>query len=686
MEEGIITPEQVETALILQRTNRKRLGKILIELGQVTEKQIAEALAKQFSLPLAEWKNVSVKKELLSLVPRNVAEKKLVFPLELKDQVLLVAMADPLDLGAIDYIAFRNGLRTKVAVSTESSIIDAIEKYYGSSGLLDDILKGIPDYKNVEFVREIPVEDLEESSAESLIKLSEAPPVVKLVTTILVDAVRSGASDVHIEPRENYVQVRYRIDGELRDIYKYPKNLHAPVTSRVKIISHMDITIRMRPQDGRSTLRVEGKDIDLRVSTLPSVTGETIVIRLLNRSTSLLSIDKLGIPEGHFKRLTELIGKPQGMILITGPTGSGKTTSLYAILQQLRSETDNIISIENPVEYRTPGLTQVQVNEATGLTFPAALRSILRQDPDIIMVGEIRDLETAEIALRASITGHLVFSTVHTNDTVSSITRLLDIGIPHYLINAGVTGVLAQRLVRRICPDCKRQVDPPATVLGNDYPPLEACFEGVGCRRCQYTGYRGQVGAFELLTLNSRLRDAVANFGTEDNLWEIARANHTSTLFEDAWEKVNQGITSIDEVIGKIHYKAFEAPKKKRKTRSLLFNLSAEDEAFVRLILEGKGYPVFSASGTDIVEPAIRHNPDVIIVDAKKDEFKCLKKLKLDVRGALTPVFAILDAGEQQRQSKGLKMGVKDYVYRPLTSEKLLYMLQHDLKKSKEQV
>jgi len=681
IEQGVVTREQVRTALVLQRTNGKRLGKILIELSHATEEQIAAALAKQFNLPMVNWETVSIKKDLFSLVPREVAEKKLVFPLELQDNVLLLAMADPLDLGSIDYIAFRNGLRTKVAVSTETGILMAIEGYYGSSGVLDNILKDIPSYENVEFVKENPAGDLEETSPESLIKLSEAPPVVKLVTTVLVDALKCRASDVHIEPRDNYVQVRYRIDGELRDIYKYPKALHAPVTSRVKIISHMDITIRMRPQDGRSTLRVEGKEIDLRISTLPSVTGETIVIRLLDRSTGLLSVSSLGVRERAFSLLTDFISRPQGMILITGPTGSGKTTTLYAILQQLRSETDNIISIENPVEYRIPGITQVQVDTATGLTFPSALRSILRQDPDIIMVGEIRDLETAEIALRAAVTGHLVFSTVHTNDSVSSITRLLDIGIPGYLINAGVTGVLAQRLVRRICPNCKEEAEPPEAVLGLDYPPLKACFKGVGCPACQYTGYKGQIGVFEILELSPDLREAVSSFVTEDILWDVAKANGTTTLFEDAWEKVNHGDTTVQEVIAKIHRKSFRGPANKHKTKLLLFNVAEKDSALIKSVLGAQGYPVLSASGEDLLGPVKKYHPDLIIVDGVQDESGSLKTLRNDVQGALTPVFAITDAADPQTESTGFEMEVKDYLYRPITPQKLAYMLYHDLKK-----
>lgn len=564
LEEGLITSEQLETARILQKTNKKKLGKILIELGNVTEEQIAKAISRQFSLPLVDWNGVTVNKKVLSLVPREVAEKRIVLPLELKEKELLLAMADPLDLGTMDYIAFRNGLRINVAVSTESGILEAIEKQYGSWDLLGNILKDIPDYEDVEFVKQTS-EDANEANAESLIKLSETAPVVKLVTAILVDAVKSRVSDIHIEPRVKYAQVRYRLDGKLRDVLKYPMNIHAPVVSRIKVTSRLDISIRMRPQDGRSALRIEDRDVDLRVSTLPSVDGEKVVIRLLDQSTGLVSIDKLGIPDKTFKRVMELISSPQGMILITGPTGSGKSTTLYAMLKQLRSETENITTIEDPVEYKIGGITQVQINEAAGLTFPVALRSFLRQDPDIIMVGEIRDRETAEIALRAALTGHLVFSTIHTNDTVSTITRLLDIGIPPYLMNAALIGVLAQRLVRKICPNCKTKIDPPEELLKGYYPSLEACFKGVGCHECQYTGYRGRMGVYEFLDMNSKFRESVAKFTTEDSLWEVAKENGTVTMFDHAWDKINNGSTTLDEVIVRVHYKSFKKPGKKRK-------------------------------------------------------------------------------------------------------------------------
>ena len=575
LDQGLVTAEQIKTARILQKTNKKKLGKILIELDYLTEEQLIDALSSQFSFPVVDWKDVCVSPKLTSLVPREVAEKRLIFPLELKQQSLLLAMADPLDLGTIDYITFRNGLNVRVAVSTEEGIRNAIEMHYGSSNLLDNVLQDIPDY-DVEFVKETSPDDLKES-AESLMKLSEAPPVVKLVTTILVDAVRSRASDVHIEPAEKSVRVRYRIDGKLRDILTYPKNIHAAVVSRMKIISRLDISKRMWPQDGRSALRLDDRDVDLRVSTIPSVRGEKVVIRLLDQATGLVNIDKLGMPPKTFERVIRLIGSPQGMILVSGPTGSGKSTTLYSMLQQLRSETENIVTIEDPVEYQLSGITQIQVNEVQGFTFPSALRSILRQDPDIIMVGEIRDRETAEIALRAAVTGHLVLSTIHTNDTVSTVTRLMDIGIPQYLINAALVGVLAQRLVRRICPHCSTQVDPTQQIVDTYYPPLQASFRGSGCERCNHSGYSGRMGVYELLEINPDFRESVAKFTTEDKLWNVARQNGTTTLFDYAWRKVNEGMTTVDEVVSKIHYKSFTGASEKSKGRLLPLHKESDE-------------------------------------------------------------------------------------------------------------
>ena len=549
IESGLITQHQVDHALVLQKNKHKRLGKILVELGYVTELQIAEALSKQLTLPLVDCEQRKIPDEVKTLVPKEIAEKKIIMPLEIQGKNLLLAMADPLDWETVGEIAFMTGLNINQAIACETILLGLIEKHYGAEEKVFDLLKNLPGFDDVEFKKESFEEDI---SIQSLYKSSEAPAVVKLVTMVIVDAIKARASDIHIEPRERYVLVRYRVDGELRDILRFPKNIQNPVISRVKIISNLDITNRRLPQDGNSYLRFENKEVDLRISTLPSLYGEKIVIRLLNRNTGLIPVAQLGIPEGILNSLVELFSQPQGMLLVTGPTGGGKTTTLYAWLNQLRSETDNIITVENPVEYKFEGITQVSVNEAVGFTFSTALRSILRQDPDIIMIGEVRDLETAEIAIRAALTGHLVLSTMHTNDTVSSVSRIVDIGIPNFLVSSAVSGVLAQRLVRRICEKCKIEVEPPANRIYRELPPVPHYFKGKGCPHCYYTGYYGQIGIFEFLRIGTKMRRLIAKNAYEDELWEAAREMGMKTLFEDAWEKVVEGVTTIEEVVAKI--------------------------------------------------------------------------------------------------------------------------------------
>ncbi|MCX5907011.1 MAG: ATPase, T2SS/T4P/T4SS family [Deltaproteobacteria bacterium] len=386
LESGLITQQQLDHALILQKSKQKRLGKILIELGYVSEKQIAEALAQQLSLPLVDVEKWTIREEVKALIPKELVEKKIILPLEVQGKTLTLAMADPLDWETIGEVAFRTGLKINQVVSYETNLLGAIEKYYGAEEKVWDLLKNMPKFADVEFKKDGFEEEI---SVQSLYKGSEAPAIVKLVTMIIVDAIKSRASDIHIEPRERYVLVRYRVDGVLRDVLKFPKNIQNSVTSRIKIISNMDITNRRLPQDGNSYLKFENKECDLRVSTLPSLYGEKIVMRILHRNSGLILLAQLGIPEEILNSLLSVFSQPQGMLLVTGPTGSGKTTTLYAWLNQLRSETDNIITVENPIEYKFEGITQVSVNEAVGYTFSTALRSILRQDPDIIMIGEV---------------------------------------------------------------------------------------------------------------------------------------------------------------------------------------------------------------------------------------------------------------------------------------------------------
>jgi type IV pilus assembly protein PilB len=399
-------------------------------------------------------------------------------------------------------------------------------------------------------------------------------------------------------------------------------------------------------------LRLDNRNIDLRISTLPSIHGENIVIRLLDTTSGLIPLSKLGVPEHILNPLIYLASQPQGMILVTGPTGSGKTTTLYSLLQQLRTETESIFTIEDPVEYRIPGITQVGVNEATNMTFPAALRSILRQDPDIIMVGEIRDLETASIAIRSALTGHLVLSTIHTNDTIATITRLLDIGLDAYLVSSGVTGILAQRLVRKICPECRVETDPPEILNRNTYPPLKKYFKGNGCPSCQYLGYRGQIGVYEFLPMDTKLRRLIAKNIAGDNLWDVARESGVKTLFENAWELVEKGITTANEVVVKIPYKSMTGDLRKRKRiqkpRVLEFNVPNEDSITIRTILEADGYNVSSASGDDIVEATRKERPDLILVNVFPEWASSVKELRKDIRYVYTPIFVLSEKPDRK--------------------------------------
>ena len=571
IEAGLINQQQLDQALILQKNKNKRLGKILVELGYVTERQIAEALSQQLTLPLVDCDQYEITEEVKALVPKEIAEKKIIMPLEVKAKTLLLAMADPLDWETMGESGFMTGLNVNHVIACETNLLGAIEKHYGAEEKVWDFLKNMPSFENVEFKKEASEEEV---SSQSFDMNSETPAIIKLVTMTIVDAVKSRASDIHFEPRDKYVLVRYRVDGELRDILRIPKNIQNSVISRVKIVSNLDITNRRLPQDGNSHLKFENREIDLRVSTLPSVFGEKIVIRLLNRNTGLIPLTQLGISESILNSIIEIFSQPQGMLLVTGPTGGGKTTTLYAFLNQLRSETENIVTVENPVEYKFEEITQVPVNEAVGLTFSAALRSILRQDPDTIMVGEIRDQETAEIAIRAALTGHLVLSTVHTNDTISTVTRLVDIGVPSYLVGSAINGILAQRLVRRICENCKIEESTPRLPLHRNLPSIKNYYRGKGCPQCYYTGYYGQIGIFEFLKIDKKIRRLIAKNAYEEELWEAAREAGMKTLFEDAWEKVKAGITTIEEILAKIPDQYVE---KKEKPSTLKEGVYQED-------------------------------------------------------------------------------------------------------------
>ncbi|MDA8168339.1 MAG: ATPase, T2SS/T4P/T4SS family [Nitrospiraceae bacterium] len=546
---GLITAEQLEHVLLIQKGSGKHTGKLLVDMGLTTEADIAQALSSQLSVPILDLGKIEITAK--DIIPKEIALKKVVIPVECTGNRMVLAMANPLDWKTIDEIAFRSGLKVSPAVATASSILETIEKHYTSAEKIWNLIDKM-NTSGVQFVKQSP-EDEREMNVQSLYKSSEAPPIVRLVTMIVIEAVQSRATDIHIEPHEQYVKVRYRVDGSLRDILKFPKHLQSPVVSRIKILSNLDITKRRTPQDGGTHLRMENKDVDLRISTLPSLYGEKVVIRLLDWSTGLISLTKLGMPDNVLHCVMDIFAQPQGMLLVTGPTSSGKTTTLYACLNQLRSETENVVTIEDPVEYKLKGITQVPVNEASGLTFPSALRAVLRQDPDIIMVGEIRDLETAEIAVKAALTGHMVLSTIHTNDTVSTITRLANMGIPPFLLSSAISGVLAQRLVRKICTECS-EVEKHEHLGNGLIDGLQTRYKGKGCPKCNYTGYYGQLGVFEYLPFDQYVRDLVYKGAFEDELRGAAKEAGMADLRHDALNKIEKGLTTVEEVLAKVPF------------------------------------------------------------------------------------------------------------------------------------
>ena len=561
-EQGLITDEQLEKALEHQKTIKKKIGEALVDLSYVTKEQIVDALAQKFSMPIIEFLDnvdVELSLDLKNIIPKKMAKDKLIFPIEKRDSTLVLVMANPLDYRAIDDISFNTKLRISPIISYESSILDAIERYYvegaDSPELLDLYSSNLSADKEIQF-SEVPRGDEADSNIESLYSKSKAPPIVKLVAMTIAEAIKMRASDIHIEPRRRLVQVRFRVDGDLRNIFTYDRHLHDSVISRIKIISSLDITNRRLPQDGSSHVTLHNKEIDLRISTIPSINGEKVVIRLLDQSLGVVSLNELGMPDEIKNPVSDVLRRPQGMLIVTGPTGSGKTTTLYSALKHMMSETRNIVTIEDPVEYKLEGITQIQVNEDIGRSFSTILRSVLRQDPDVVKIGEIRDSETAEIAMRASMTGHFVLTTLHTNSTAATITRLIDIGIPSYLIGSSISGILAQRLVKRICTRCKmeREVDGELSAFMESFGlnQLTKHYYGEGCQYCYNSGYQGRTAVYEFLPISIGIKTLLFQKATEIQIAETAQQHGVKFLFDNAWEKVRIGDTTVDEIMAKV--------------------------------------------------------------------------------------------------------------------------------------
>jgi len=543
-EKGLISQAELAAALEEQRRTGDRLGESLVKLGFVTADQVADALSEHLRIERVDFARRYLAPEIVELVPASVITSRHVLPLDIEDGFLVVAMADPLDINVIDDLQRLTGRMIRPLVATEQEIAEAFQR---TRNIAQSARELLDDYR---------VEEVEEKE-ETQQYLGDAPGV-RLANLILEQAVLQKASDIHLEPREARLKVRYRIDGLLREIMEIPRHLQNDVNSRIKVMAGLDITERRKPQDGRIQLNFNGVDVDLRISTLPTVYGEKIVARVLQRANHLMDLDEFGFDPADLEKMERMLRLNQGLILVTGPTGSGKTTTLYAFLNRLNSPAKNIVTVEDPVEYRLDGVNHVQVNPKVGLTFATGLRTVLRQDPDVIMVGEIRDEETGEIAVRSALTGHLVLSTLHTNSAVSTISRLFNMGLEPYILSSTIIGVVAQRLVRRICTDCREKValtDPIVIryIQSLNLEPPEHVYQGKGCPLCGGTGYRGRTAIAEVLVFNKELRQAVERRAGEDELAEIALRSGMTTLQQAAVAKLTAGVTTVEEIIRTVY-------------------------------------------------------------------------------------------------------------------------------------
>lgn len=560
VKEGLINEDQLTVALLEQEKTKNKLGSTLIKLGFITEEVITNILAKQLGITSIDISKYDINESAIKLVPENIALKYKAVPIDKIGDTIILAMADPSDILAIDEIKFISGLQIDTVISPEISIMKVIKKYYQVKEKEEDVniveekieedMEKI--LKNVEEAAIEVIESEKEEDVFSLQKEIEDAPVVKLVNLIISDAVRREASDIHIESYEKQFRVRYRIDGILYEVMFPPMKLRPAIVSRLKIMADLDIAERRLPQDGRIKIKVQNKTIDLRVSSLPTLFGEKIVMRILDKSSLTLDLTRLGFEEAELSKFEKCIKRPYGIILITGPTGSGKTTTLYSALHTINIPETNIMTAEDPVEYNLMGINQVQTKAEIGLTFASSLRSFLRQDPDIIMVGEIRDYETAEIAIKAALTGHLVFSTLHTNDASSAINRLLNMGIEPFLISSSLLMSLAQRLVRKICQKCKVEVEitqKTKNMFERENEIVEHLYQGKGCEFCNNTGYKGRLAIYEIMPLNDSIRELILIKAPSEEIKRKAIESGMNSLRKSAILKCKQGLTTVEEVV-----------------------------------------------------------------------------------------------------------------------------------------
>ncbi|MBS4099514.1 MAG: Flp pilus assembly complex ATPase component TadA [Sulfuricella sp.] len=551
---GLLNNNQTQELYHLQQSRKEPIIKLLLEHDWVEEKTLHAILTKEFLIEEVALNEFNVDPAVAALIPHSFCERQWVVPLKLEGRKLILAMADPMDAGLIEDLRFVSGLEIQAVIASVAAIRAKIAEIYGADEApsfedLETLVSTVDPYEGIEIV----IDDEDNASLEELLRSTEEPPAIRLVNAIILEAIRLGASDIHVQPRTKSVVVRYRIDGVLVDKINIPHHLHASLVSRLKVMSELDISERRRPQDGRITIKTPARVVDLRISTLPTINGEKVVMRILDRNSATKSIEGLGFSPADLAKIRNMVDKPQGIILATGPTGSGKTTTLYGLVQHNATPSKNYVTIEDPVEYYLDMAGQVLVKEKIGLTFPIILRSILRQDPDVILLGEIRDFETAEVAFHAALTGHLVYSTLHTNSALATVARLFDLGLKPFVVATALEGIIAQRLVRKICEACRTEDSPSAELqarFGDLFGGQTGGFwRGAGCPHCHGSGYRGRLGVYEVLAFDENLRHLIAAGASILELSNLARQQGMTSLFEDARDKVWQGLTTLEEVL-----------------------------------------------------------------------------------------------------------------------------------------
>jgi len=731
---GIIDCSGLSRAQEVQEKEGISLSKALAKLGLADEESMGAAIAKTMQLESLGAELPEISAEVAALLPSDFCRKRTVVPLTLQGNTVRLAIADPMDYSTTQDVEFRTGRRVIAVVASQTQIQSLIHQTYPEEAPAQlDTLAATDLQGEVETVGDSEIEVVDPAK---LAKDTKMPPVVRLVNLILSGAAKNGASDIHMEPKENFLQVRYRVDGLLREVIKVPKNQSDATISRMKIISGMDIADRRRPQDGRSRLKYEGKRIDLRVSTLPTQFGEKVVIRLLDSKRAQVTMEQLGLTSENQRAFQLMLSRAQGMILVTGPTGSGKSSTLYTALNWVKSPTKNIITVEDPIEYQLDGVNQVQINTKAGVTFAAGLRSILRQDPNIILVGEIRDQETAGIALEASQTGHLLLSTLHTNDAPGTITRLLDLGIEPFLISSAVIGILAQRLVRSPCPSCSVSQTPSADAIekaggASRLPAGAKWIAGRGCEECRQSGCKGRIAIHELLVVNDEVRELISRRASEHAIRKAARNAGMRTLLEDGILKAAQGLTTLEDVVRVVaaddaaaHKEEATKPEASRssadrddaathmkeaelepdeatppvasemgkpgdpqgKERVLVVEDSATIASVVKYFLELEGFEVLVAKdGNSGLEAARRDQPHVIVTDCNMPGMDGMAMVKALRSEAVTRGIAVLMLTSEEsveKETQALEAGVDDYILKPVEPRRLAARVRSVLARS----